>query len=74
MVGSEHTISIKGVSLSAYTVLHLLPLAQQDIEERERLTLSNRDLDLFLTTLENTPELKGKLKSAIADYQTKYGK
>ena len=69
----EKAASIKGVSLSAYTLLHLLPLAQQDIEDCERLSLSNRDRDLFLTALENPPELKGKLKSAIADYQTKYG-
>ena len=70
----EQAASIKGVSLSAYTLLHLLPLAQQDIDNQERLTLSNRDRDLFLTALENPPKLKGKLKSAITDYQTKYGK
>lgn len=69
----EQAASIKGVSLSAYTLLHLLPLAQQDIDNRERLTLSNRDRDIFLTALENPPKLKEKLKSAIADYQTKYG-
>ena len=69
----EEAASIKGVSLSAYTLLHLLPLAQQDIEDRKRLILSNRDRDLFVSALENPPELKGKLKSAIDNYRDKYG-
>ena len=68
----EHAASIKGVSLSAYTLLHLIPIAQQEIENREKLTLSNRDRDLFLSTLSNPPKLKGKLKSAIASYRQKY--
>ena len=70
----EQAASIKGVSLSAYTVFHLLPLAQQEIENQERLTLSNRDRDTFLTAIDNPPQLRGKLKSAIANYQNKYGK
>lgn len=69
----EEAASIKGVSLSAYTLIHLIPLAQQDIENRERLVLSNRNRDLFISALENPPKLKGKLSSAIANYQDKYG-
>lgn len=69
----EQAASIKGVSLSAYTLLHLLPLAQQDVENQEKLTLSNRDRDLFLSALNHPPKLKGKLKSAIANYKEKYG-
>ena len=68
----EQAASIKGVSLSAYTLLHLLPLAQKEIEDREKLTLSNRDRDKFLAAIENPPQLQGKLKSAIANYQEKY--
>lgn len=68
----EEAASIKGVSLSTYTLLNLLPLAQQDIENRERLRLSNRDRNLFVSALENPPVLKGKLKSAIAKYKNKY--
>lgn len=70
----EQAASIKGVSLSAYTLLHLLPVAQQEIENQERLILTNRDRDLFLGAMDNPPQLKGKLKSAIANYQNKYGK
>ena len=42
----EQAASLSGVSLSAYTLLHLLPQAQQDIEKKKRMTLSNRDCDL----------------------------
>lgn len=69
----EQAAALRGVSVSAYTLLHLLPLAQQDIEDRQRLSLSNRDRDLFLSALENPPKLQGKLKSAINEYQNKYG-
>ena len=68
----EQAASLSGVSLSAYTLLHLLPQAQQDIERQERLRLSNRDRDLFLSAIANPPKLKGKLKSAIAEYMEKY--
>lgn len=69
----EQAAALKGVSLSAYTLLHLLPIAQQEMDNQEKLTLTNRDRDLFLSALENPPKLKGKLKSAIATYQEKYG-
>lgn len=68
----EQAASIKGVSLSAYTLLHLLPLAQQEIEDQEKLVLSNRDRDQFLAAMDNPPPLQGKLKSAISKYQEKY--
>ncbi|MEY2833272.1 MAG: hypothetical protein RLZZ574_2531 [Cyanobacteriota bacterium] len=68
----EKAASLKGVSLSAYTLLHLLPQAQQDIDNQERLSLTNRDRNLFLSALENPAKLKGKLKTAIAEYLQKY--
>ncbi len=69
----EKAASLSGVSLSAYTLLHLLSQAQKDIEVRERLTLTDRDRDLFLSAIANPPKLKGELKSAIANYRDKYG-
>ncbi len=68
----ERAASLKGVSLSAYTLLNLIPIAQADIKEGENLTLSNRDRDVFLSALETPPPLKGSLKSAIVDYRQKY--
>jgi uncharacterized protein (DUF1778 family) len=70
----ERAASLKGISLSAYTLFHVLPAAKQDIDKNERLVLSNRDRDLFLSVMENPPELKGKLKAAIQEYRNKYGK
>jgi uncharacterized protein (DUF1778 family) len=69
----EQAASLKGVSLSAYTILHLLPLAQKDIAAQEKLLLSDRDRDLLMASIENPPELQGKLQSAIAKYRDKYG-
>ena len=57
----ELAASLKGISLSAYTLFHVLPVAKQDIDANERLVLSNRDRDLFMSVMENPPELKGKL-------------
>jgi uncharacterized protein (DUF1778 family) len=68
----EKAASLRGVTLSAYTLFHLLPLAQQEIQASEKLRLSNQDRDLFLSTLENPPQLQGKLKTAIKKYQDKY--
>ncbi|NMG18715.1 DUF1778 domain-containing protein [Brasilonema bromeliae] len=70
----ERAASLKGISLSAYTLFHVLPAAKQDIDTHERLVLSNRDRDLFMSVMENPPELKGKLKSAIHKYRKKYDK
>ncbi|MEH2131343.1 MAG: DUF1778 domain-containing protein [Nostoc sp.] len=68
----ERAASLKGISLSAYTLLHILPVAKQDIDANEKLVLSNLDRDLFMSVMENPPELKGKLKSAIHKYRQKY--
>lgn len=70
----ERAASLKGISLSAYTLFHVLPVAKQDIDANEKLVLSNLDRDLFMSVMENPPELKGKLKSAIYKYRQKYDK
>ena len=69
----EKAASLRGISLSAYTLLHLLPIAKQDIDTQERLILSDRDRDLFMPIMENPPELQGNLKTAIKKYRDKYG-
>ena len=68
----ERAAALKGISVSAYTLFHVLPAAKQDLDSHERLILSNRDRDLFMSVMENPPALKGKLKSAIAQYREKY--
>ncbi len=49
----ERAAAIRGVSLSAYTLLHLLPIARKEVNNHERLVLSNRDRELFMSALEN---------------------
>ena len=70
----KRAAAIKGVSLSAYTLSYLLPAPRQDIDSHEKLVLSNRDRNLFISVMENPPKLKGKLKSAIEKYREKYRK
>ena len=53
----EQAAALKGVSLSAYTLFHLVPIARQEIDSYERLVLSNRDRDLFMSVMENPPKL-----------------
>lgn len=68
----EQAASIKGISLSAYTLSYLLDIAQKDINNYEKLVLSNQDRDLFLSVIENPPPLQGKLEMAIKKYRQKY--
>ena len=70
----ERAAALKGVSVTAYTLFHVLPAAKQEIDSHERVVLSERDRDLFMSAMENPPELKGKLKSAIEKYRKKYAK
>lgn len=70
----EKAASLRGISLSAYSLFYLLSAAKQDIEKYEKLTLSDRDRDLFMSVMENPPELQGKLKTAIKKYRDKYDK
>lgn len=69
----EKAASLRGISLSAYTLFYLLPIAKQEIADQEKLVLSDRDRDLFMSVMENPPELQGNLKTAIKKYQAKYG-
>lgn len=69
----ERAASLKGISLSAYTLFYVLPAAKQEVDSHEKLVLSNRDRDLFMSAMENPPQLKGKLQSALRKYRDKYG-
>jgi uncharacterized protein (DUF1778 family) len=41
----------------------MLIIDNQEINSYERLVLSSRDRDLFISVMENPPEFQGKLKS-----------
>jgi len=70
----EQAASLKGVSLNQYMLVRALGAAREEIEKVDRIVLSDRDRDLFVEVMENPPELKGKFKEAIRDYQQKYNK
>lgn len=48
--------------------------AQNGIAFQESLTLSDRDRDIVLSTLEDPPELSETLKSGIRRFRNKYAK
>jgi uncharacterized protein (DUF1778 family) len=70
----EKAASLKGLSLSAYLLSHTLAAAREDITAGEKLILSERDWDLFVSMLENPPEPETALSSAIEKFREKYEK
>lgn len=52
----ERAAELKHSSLSSYILATSLNQAQLDLSENETLVLSNRDRDLVMNLLDNTPE------------------
>ena len=52
----ETAASIKGISLSAYLLSNCLEKAKADIAKHQKLVLSDRDRDLFLSLIANPPQ------------------
>jgi len=69
----ERAAQLRGISVTAYTLSQVLPVAMQEVEIYDRLVLSDCDRDLFMAALENPPELKGKLKAAILKHKDEHG-
>jgi uncharacterized protein (DUF1778 family) len=61
----EQAASIKGVSVSSFTLSSTLQAAREQISAHERLTLTNRDRDLFITAMLNPPKANTALKAAM---------
>lgn len=68
----ERAAHLRGVSLSAYMLSHTLAAAREDIAAHEKLVLSERDWNLFVSMLENPPEPTDALKSAVKKFRDKY--
>jgi uncharacterized protein (DUF1778 family) len=49
-----------------------MPIVTQEVDPHERLILSDRDRDRFMSVMKNPPLLKGSLKSTIQKYREKY--
>lgn len=65
----ETAASIKGISLSAYLLANCLEIAKLDIAEHQKLVLSDRDRDLFLSLIANPPQPNQKLVEAMREFQ-----
>ena len=68
----ETAASLKGISLSAYLLANCLEIAQEDIAKHQKLVLSDRDRDLFLSLIANPPQPKQDLLEAMQVFQQEY--
>ena len=68
----ETAASIKGVSLSAYLLANCLQIAKADLAEHQKLVLSERDRDLFLSLIANPPKPNQSLVAAMQEFQQEY--
>ena len=68
----ETAASIKGISLSAYLLANCIEIAQADIAKHQKLILSDRDRDLFLSLIANPPQPKQYLIEAMQEFQNGY--
>lgn len=68
----QKAAALTGQDLTSFVTDATVDRALEVIEKHERLSLSNRDRDLFFAALENPPEPSARLKSAAAKYKRKY--
>lgn len=68
----ETAASIKGISLSAYLLANCLEIAKADIAEHQKLVLSDRDRDLFISLIANPPKPNQDLVEAMNEFQQNY--
>lgn len=68
----ETAASIKGISVSAYLLANCLEKAQVDLAQHQKLVLSDRDRDLFLSLIANPPKPKQDLVEAMKEFQQEY--
>lgn len=68
----ETAASIRGVSLSSYLLSNCLEIAQADIAKHQKLVLSDRDRDLFLSLIASPPKPKQDLVEAMREFQQEY--
>lgn len=68
----EKAASWSGLSLSSFVLSNSLEAAQEKIAFHDKLVLSDRDWDLFVSLMENPPEPCEALKSAMREYLEEY--
>jgi uncharacterized protein (DUF1778 family) len=68
----ERAASLQGLSLSAYLLSHGLKAAKAELETYQKLVLSDRDRELFLSLVTNPPKPNQSLKDAMKKFQQEY--
>ena len=68
----QKAAALTGQDLTSFVTDATVARAIEVIERHERLSLSDKDRDLFFAALENPPEPCENLKSAMAEYISKY--
>ncbi|MBC7385753.1 MAG: DUF1778 domain-containing protein [Cryobacterium sp.] len=61
----ERAASISGMSVSTFTLSSTLQAAREQISEFERLSLSNRDRDLFISAILTPSRANAALRAAM---------
>jgi uncharacterized protein (DUF1778 family) len=70
----ERAATYTGSSLSDFVITRALAAAQDVIQSRETVTLSNRDWDKFYEALEHPPQPNEPLKRALRRHDELYGR
>ncbi|MBR8838985.1 MAG: DUF1778 domain-containing protein [Stigonema ocellatum SAG 48.90 = DSM 106950] len=70
----EKAAAKKSLSLNQYLLEIALNAAKASLTTPEKIVLSERDWDIFVSALENPPEPNEALKAAIKEYHEEYGK
>jgi uncharacterized protein (DUF1778 family) len=69
----EKAAARRCMTLSEYLLDLALNAATEEIPEPESIVLSERDWEIFVSAIENPPELNPRLKAAIKEHQEKSG-
>lgn len=68
----ERAAGLAGITTSAFIVLNALKAAKKQISAEERLILSDRDRDIFLSAFDVGMTPNATLKGAVSRFKKKY--
>ena len=68
----QKAAALTGQDLTSFVTDATIDRALEVIEKHDRLSLSNKDRDLFFAALENPPEPSNRLRAAAVKYKAKH--
>ena len=69
----ERAAALKNLDVSSFILSHIVEVADQEIAAQDRLVLSDRDRDLFLSLVASPPEPNQALVKAAKRFKKKNG-